>query len=128
MGKYEDLYGIVFKRFEGWNEVAVYPQDYAASKAEEFVRVSAIVSTPGATEKEAKGQLIIEIYTINGLGPRRATIIAGKLDDLFSYKAMGSENGVMQFNVSTMVFLSVDKDLPALQRHLYTANFNYYGN
>jgi hypothetical protein len=73
------------------------------------------------------GQIVIDIFTRSGEGPRRSSQIADLLDKYLVGKIFSSQIGTLQIGPSLTSQGNVDSANPALFRTLYTVNLNYYG-
>lgn len=133
MGKYEALESDVFSIFasQTWkNEnIKTYPVNFVTvNPGAEFIRVSVIPSGDGINIKSVSGLFSVDIFTSAGNGPRRASLIADKLDQYLVGKVLTTSlNGTTQFASSNMRHVGVDKDNPALFRSIYQIPFNYFG-
>jgi len=134
MGKYTDVQDRVFSVFNSntWKAEAIktIPQDVSASNlGDEFIRVSIIPANTGINALSISGVCIIDIFVAAGLGPARYHAIADKLDQYLQQKQIKPllSTTVVQFGISTLVPLGLDKDNPNLTRAKYTIPFNLFG-
>jgi hypothetical protein len=133
MSKYEDLLKDIFSVFDSaaWKaeNIKTYPSNFLAVNAgSEFIRVSIIPGGRGLNVVSVSGVLIIDIFTATGNGPKRAFVIADKLDAYLAAKSLKTDlNASLQFSGSSLGLQAVDPDNPALSRVVYTLPFNYFG-
>jgi hypothetical protein len=133
MGKYIDLQNDLFSLFNGasWKaeNIKTYPNNFVAvNSSNEFIRMTAIPNGEGLNLNSSSGILNIEIFTSAGNGPKRASIIADKLDDYLVGKSLSTvQNNVTQFMNSAMDHLGPDEDNSALHRSIYSIPFNHFG-
>ena len=130
MGKYTDSSLLIFKQFSSqqWKSynVTAVPSDFTPPQGTlEYVRLSVLHNENGLNVMSTSGIIQIDIFTENGKGPARAFEIADMLDNFFSYVAVQRR---LQTGVSALTPLGRDVSNPALQRHLYSTSFNYFGN
>jgi hypothetical protein len=133
MGKYAIVMGDIFSVFDaaGWQSenIKTYPQNHIPIEAPaEWLRVSIVPSSFLSTLDSISGQLIIDIFTSAGNGPKRPFEIADLLDQYLTgkYLETGGE-GATQFLNSSMGDGTLDADNPSLYRSIYTISFNYTG-
>lgn len=128
MGKYLASTQLIFAKFGdiSWTDlgIATGPSDTPLPEGVlEYVRVTVIHGSTSVNHKSISGIVNVEIFTENGLGPTRALEIADALDTLLSKRTSGT-NQTLASNLTPM---GVDKANPALQRHLYSIPFNFFG-
>lgn len=134
MGKYSDLYAHVYSVFgtQEWvNEAIVtFPESFNGNKtANEYITVTMIPSSHELANqtRSVSGQILIDIFTPAGEGPRRSYEIADLLDKHFSGKTKSNGSGSTQFMASVLSGQGEDPDNPSLYRILYSIPFTYYG-
>lgn len=132
MGKYEALEKDVFSIFGSaeWKaeKVLTEPANFVSTTTgSEFIRVNVLPSGKGINRISASGVLIIDIFTPAGSGPKRAALIADKLDKHLVAKTIQLGEGSTQFGDSS--FTPIGKDKADSTRFLssYTISFNYFG-
>ena len=133
MGKYAVVQGDIFSVFDaaGWQaeNIKTYPQNHIPiNPSSEWIRVSIVPSSFLSTLDSLSGQLIIDIFTSAGNGPKRPFEIADILDQYLTGKYLTTGgSGATQFLNSTMGGGALDIDNPSLYRSIYTISFNYTG-
>ncbi len=133
MERYARLEADVFSVFSSnaWKleNIKTYPNNFVAvSTGSEFLRISVIPSGQSLNRSSASGIVIVDIFTQAGNGPHRTSLLADKLDSYLLCKSLSTaENGVTQFNISSLSFVGIDKENNSLYRATYTIPFNYYG-
>lgn len=133
MGKFTDLEKDVFSVFDGvaWKaeNILTVPSNFLGSEmGTEFISVSVIASGASPNTRSISGVCLVDIFIAAGGGPRRASIIADKLDSYLVGKTIPSVvNGVTQFFASSLAHKGVDKANPSLHRSTYTVTFNHFG-
>jgi hypothetical protein len=133
MGKYERIQTDVFSIFNqlAWKaeSIKTYPVNYiSVTQDTEFIRVSVIPSGKGVNLVSSSGLVLIDIFIPAGNGPRRASLIADKLDKyLVGKNIMVQDNAATQFGQSTLVSRGLDRDNPTLYASAYSIPFNYFG-
>ena len=133
MGKYSALQNDIFSVFNSpaWKaeNVKTFPADFIAINAgNEYLRVNVIAGTIGINRRSVSGILIIDIFTPAGLGPKRANLIADKLDSYLENKSVSlSADATTQFGTSVLTPLGTDRDNPSLSRSSYEIPFNFFG-
>lgn len=133
MSKYSRINTDVFSIFSSnaWKaeNIKTYPSNFIAINAgDEFIRVSIIPNGNGINIKSVSGILIIDIFTPAGNGPKRASLIADKLDQYLVGKSINTQSqSTTQFKSSSFGLGSLDKDNPSLFRSSLTIPFNYFG-
>jgi hypothetical protein len=133
MGKYERIQSDVFSVFNQntWKAEAIktYPVNYiSVTQDTEFIRVSVIPSGQGINLISSSGLVLIDIFISAGNGPRRASLIADKLDQYLVGKSLVTENNAnTQFGQSSLVTRGLDRDNPTLYASTYSIPFNYFG-
>ncbi len=133
MGKYMNLQQDIFSIFNSsaWKaeNIKTFPSDFVIVNAgNEFIRVTIVASGAGINLNSVSGVSIIDIFTSAGNGPKRASLIADKLDlHLVGKSVTTQSNAVTQFFTSSLDFKGLDKDNSALSRSTYTIPFNYFG-
>lgn len=132
MNKYTSLEQTVFDIFGSvsWgNEgIPTYPSNFINPDGlTEYIRVSIVASKESINNKSVAGQLIIDIFTAAGEGPKRASQIADILDSHLSSKSISSGGNCMQLQGSTLVAMGKDTTNLALDRKQYIIPFNYFG-
>ena len=131
MGKYTVSTTAIFGQFTTaqWVSTGILavPADFQPPQGTlEYVRVSVLHGNSGINARSTSGIINIDIFTQNGLGPARGLAIADMLDEALSWIAI-NDSGYIQTGVSSLSPIGVDGSNPALQRHLYTTQFNYFG-
>jgi len=129
--KFIDLETQIFAVFgtEAWvaEAIAVYPTSYIKTATDtEFCRLSIIASGRGVNLKSVNGMLIMEIFVPFGIGPKRASMIADKLDKYFVGKTLGTTE-TTQFMESHLAPNGKDSANPTLYKSTYTIAFRHYG-
>jgi hypothetical protein len=135
MGKFSDVSSLVnsiFGSVEWQNEsIVTHPSNFTGDvKGNEYIRVSVLTASNklGYTNLNSMaGQIVIDIFTRSGEGPRRSSQIADLLDKYLVGKIFSSQIGTLQIGPSLTSQGNVDSANPALFRTLYTVNLNYYG-
>jgi hypothetical protein len=133
VGKYTNLETNVFSIFASntWKseKITTYPNNFTVTKnSGEFIRVTIIPSGKGINLISTSGILIIDIFTLAGEGTRRSSLIADRLDNYMVGKSITNLDGSnTQMSNSSLSFIGVDTDNPALYRSNYTIPFNFYG-
>lgn len=133
MGKYTTLQNDIFSIFASaeWEaeSLKTYPTDMVAVNAgTEFIRVNIIADGEGLNVSSVSGILSIDIFVSAGQGPKRANLIADRLDTYLVGKSFqtGAPNST-QFLNSSMSFYGRDPDDQSLSRYNYSIPFNYFG-
>jgi hypothetical protein len=132
MGKYVQLENAVFSIFDSatWKSenIKIYPSNFfAVNPGNEFIKMTIIPGSPGLNLISVSGQLILDIFTPAGNGPRRPTLIADKLDEYLSGKSITTPNGTVQFSSSNFSSSGVDADNASLYKSIYAIPFQFYG-
>lgn len=132
MGKYELLEKDIFSFFDSatWKAegIKTYPSNFVATTpGTEFLRVSIVPSGGGPNLRSASGILMIDIYIPAGNGPRRASLIADKLDSVLVGKSKTIADRATQLFSSAMVHFGLDRDNPAYHRSSYSIPFSHFG-
>lgn len=133
MGKYENLQTNIFSVFNSsqWKSenIKTFPVNYIQLNAgNEFIKVSIIPSGKGINAHSVSGILIIDIFIPAGNGPKRASLIADKLDHYLVGKSFSTQDGNTQFiQNSSLDFKGLDKDNETLFRSSYTIPFTFFG-
>lgn len=130
MGKYEIITAKVHAIFgsTGWNSegVKTYPEGYTPdSTGNEFIRVN--ILNGKSKLKQVSGQVLIEIYTPAGNGPKRTNLIADILDKYLEANTFKFAEGSIQFEFSSLSGVGIDREDSSLNRALYSINFNFFG-
>lgn len=131
MSKYDVIDKAVFGIFGAttWQSegIKTFPSNFTSSvSGNEYIRVSIINGT--SQRNQVSGQVLIEIFTPAGEGPKRATSIAGKLNNYLEGKSfVDIDNNNVQFQFSTLSGRGLDVDNKALHKSLYVINFNFFG-
>src|SRR5210317_324546 len=124
MGKYTDILDDIFSVFDaaGWQaeSIPTYPQNHIpVNPGSEWLRISIVPSSFLSTLDSISGQLIIDIFTSAGNGPKRPFEIADILDQYLTGQYLEtSGNGATQFLNSTMGQGTLDEDNPSLYRSI----------
>jgi hypothetical protein len=134
MGKFTDADALllaVFATSEWQNETIVtHPENFTGNVANnEYIRVKVLHSSGEAffgKLDNLHGQVIIDIFSPAGEGPRRSSEIADTLDKYLVGRVLTSSNGNLQLNSSFLVGYGVDKANAMLYRAVYTLNFTYF--
>lgn len=131
MDKYSALMTSVFSVFDqaGWKSenIKTFPSDYVAIDAgNEFLRVTIIPSGQALNRLSVSGILMIDVFTAAGNGPKRAMLLADKLDTYLQNKTIAATGGNVQFGESAVRPLGKDTANPSLTRHSYTIPFNLF--
>ncbi len=133
MGRFVKLENDIFSIFgsDAWldEEIKTFPANYESNGVDnEYIRVSIVPSGMGINTDSASGILIIDIFTANGKGPRRASEIADVVETFLVGKSINTVgNYVTQFYVGSLAHRGTDKDNPSLFRSTYNIPFNYFG-
>lgn len=132
MGKYIQLENAVFSVFDStaWKaeNIKTYPSNFVAvNPGNEFLKLTVIPGAPGINLISVSGQLILDIFTPAGNGPRRPTTIADKLDEYLSGQSITTPSGSVQFGSSSFSFSGVDSDNASLYKSIYAIPFQFYG-
>lgn len=134
MNKYTSLTDDVYSIFGNplWKAegILTIPDNYAGT-GEEYIRVSIVASEflNMNAPRSCSGQLLIDIFTPAGVGLKRATTIADRLDSYLAGQNIGtSMSGRTQFVTSAFSPKGNDRANPGLYRSLYVIPFKYYGN
>ena len=132
MGKYIQLENAVFSIFDStaWKaeNIKTYPSNFVAvNPGNEFLKLTVIPGSPGINLISVSGQLILDIFTPAGNGPRRPTTIADKLDEYLSGQSISTPDGSVQFKSSSFNFSGVDSDNASLYKSIYAIPFQFYG-
>ena len=133
MGKYERTQADVFSIFNqlAWKaeQIKTYPVNYiSVTQDSEYIRVSVIPSGRGINLNSTSGLVLIDIFISAGNGPRRASLIADKLDKYLVGKSIVTQdNANTQFGQSSLVTKGLDRDNPTLYASTYSIPFNYFG-
>ena len=133
MSKYSQLQTDIFSLFasSSWKaeNIKTFPQNFIAMNAgTEFLRINIIPGNSGINVHSVSGIVIIDIFTPAGKGPKRAFLIADKLDSYIGGKFLPHEGGsATQFASSSLKPLGNDRDNPSLFRFSYEIPFNYFG-
>jgi len=131
--KYDKVSDDIFSVFATAEWVAesipTYPQNHiTVNPSNEFIRISIVPSSFLSTLDSLSGQLIIDIFTPAGNGPKRSFAIADILDQYLVGKSLNTGgNGVTQFLASSLGAGDLDRDNTNLYRVIYTISFNYTG-
>jgi len=131
MGKYSNIDDLIFSIFASstWKaeKIQTFPSNFVKTKSlEEYIRVSIISSGLGVNFRSVSGELIIDIFSKSGTGPKQSSEIADKLDNYLSGKTIILLNGtsVQLFN-SVIQDRGQDPDNPTLNRVVYSIPFSY---
>ena len=98
MGKYSNIDDLIFSIFASstWKaeKIQTFPSNFVKTKSlEEYIRVSIISSGLGVNFRSVSGELIIDIFSKSGTGPKQSSEIADKLDNYLSGKTIILLNG-----------------------------------
>jgi hypothetical protein len=132
MGKYSNVQDDIFSIFNStsWKaeNIKTFPNNFVAvTPGNEFIRVSVISRNVGINIESVSGILMIDIFTSAGNGPKRANLIADKLDQYLVGKSVSTTSGnATQFMNSTLDFRGLDSSDPSLSRSNYSVSFNYF--
>lgn len=108
--------------------IKTYPSNYIAVNAgNEFIRVDVFPGGNGPNFDSVKGAIYIDIYTPAGSGPKRAAIIADKLDNHMAGKLLATPTGNVQMFESVFQNKGVDPENKTLHRSIYSINFTFFG-
>lgn len=132
MNKYEELYKNVYSVFasDNWKaeDIKTVPSNFSGDTAGTYIRVSIIPS--GYQEvnflKSVSGQVMIDIFTPIGYGPKLSYEIADILDNYLAGKEFRI-TGTTQFLSSSLSLVGVDSDNSNLYRMIYSIPFNHFG-
>ena len=135
MGKYSSLQEDIFSIFKstGWvsENIKTHPSNFAApGNGDEYIRVSIVAGKTGGANplKSVSGQLLIDIFTAAGRGPKNANTIADVLDSYLAGACLRTTSGgTTQLSGSTLVSTGNDTANPSLSRSIYSISFNYFG-
>lgn len=133
MGKYTELEGSIYAIFATpeWQAetIKTFPSNYIGSGVE-FIRVSIIASSYSMVNppKSASGQLIIDIFVPAGMGTKRSSYIADRLDVYLAGKTISTNVGTTQLGISSLGALIPDGIDASLARVSYSISFNFFGN
>lgn len=133
MGKYERIQADVFSIFSqlAWKaeQIKTYPVNYiSVTQESEYIRVSIVPTGKGINLVSSSGLVLIDIFISAGNGPRRASLIADKLDKYLVGKNIITQDTVnTQFGQSSLVNKGLDPDNPTLYASTYSIPFNYFG-
>lgn len=132
MDKYANLENAILAIFgtSGWNAEAIktFPANFVAvGSGSEFIRVSIVPGGEGINLNSVSGVLIIDIFVSAGMGLKRSSVIADRLDSYLVGKSFTTSSGVLQLAGSGLAHKGVDKDDPSLHRSAYTVSFNFFG-
>jgi hypothetical protein len=132
MGKYSNVQDDIFSIFNStsWKaeNIKTFPNNFVAvMPGNEFIRVSVISRNVGINIESVSGILMIDIFTSAGNGPKRANLIADKLDQYLVGKSVSTLTGsTTQFMSSALDFRGIDTSDPALSKSNYSVPFNYF--
>lgn len=133
MGKYTSLESDIYSIFStpAWQaeSIKTFPANYTGS-GDEFVRVSIIASGNSIVNppRSASGQLIIDIFVPAGMGTKRSSYIADRLDVYLAGKTISTNVGTTQLGISSLGALIPDGIDASLARVSYSISFNFFGN
>ena len=131
MGKYSNIDDLIFSIFASsiWKaeKIQTFPSNFVKTKSlEEYIRVSIISSGSGVNLKSISGELIIDIFSKAGTGPKISSEIADKLDNYLFGKTITLSNGIsVQLFNSAIQDRGQDPDNPTLNRVIYSIPFSY---
>jgi hypothetical protein len=131
--KYQSLESGVFAVFNSseWSSenIKTVPGNFVAKDTgDEFIAVSIIPGGESVNANSSTGLVMIDIYIPAGKGPRRASLIADKLDTHLLRRDVVSSTGRVQFpRASSLAFPGRDEQNPALFRATYSIPFNFFG-
>ena len=133
MGKYETISRLVNSIFgtPEWalEAIPTYPPNFAIpSGTTKAIRLSIVASGSNKVSfpKSVSGQIIIDIFTSVGDGPKQGNLISDTLDRYISGKSI-TDGGTIQTSESTLVDMGDDTADKSLRRFKYSISFNYYG-
>jgi hypothetical protein len=134
MGKYTDMESLVSSVFASaeWlaETIVTHPSNFEGDVvSNEYIRMK-ILSVSGEAFfgklDNIHGQVIIDIFTPAGEGPKRSSEIADTLDKYLVGRVLTSSNGCLQLGMSYLVGYGADKANEMLYRAIYTLNFTYF--
>lgn len=131
MGKYlniqNDVYSVFATKLWQAENIKTFPVGIQADSSE-YIRINILSNGLGINRVSVSGMLMIDIFIEAGTGPKRAYLIADRLDAYLESKTMKTaQNGSTQFESSNLVNLGVDKDDKSLYRYSYSLPFHYHG-
>jgi len=136
MGKHTDATTLAMSAFAsvGWTgeKIATMPSNFTGSvKGNEYIRVHLLMTNSLMTFNKSEpmaGQMVIDIFTPSGAGPKRAAQIADTLDKYLVGKTFQSSTGMnnMQFGASILNDGATDKANQMLFRNIYTVPVSYF--
>jgi len=128
MSRYESLENDIFSVFEKpeWaNEgIPTFPANYKIPEGlVEFIRINILPGSPGYNIRSISGVLILEIFSLVGVGSTRTYQIADILDTYLNGKTVSNT----QFMGSVLDSIVVDAVNESLNKTKYQISFNYNG-
>jgi len=132
MGKYIDLQNDIFSVFamQAWTDegILTYPSSVVPDNpGTEFIRIDIIPSGSGVNLISTSGIVIVDIFTLISLGPKRSSEIADLLDIHLSGKSFNTGAGTTQFKGSNFSPIKQDRVNTSLGMATYSINFNHFG-
>ena len=111
-------------------DIAVYPSDFNADiRSDNYFRYSVITSNSMRLDyygrKEARGEVIVSIFTKREKGPQYVTSLCDKLDIVLSNKSFAENK--LQTTTSYLLRLGTDPADDTLTRTDYHLPFTYFG-
>jgi hypothetical protein len=131
MGKYSDLITNVFSVFAlpAWKSTGLetVPQGFVGVQPPPYIRVSILASGDSINSVSTSGIIIADIFTINGMGPAPAAVIADQLDLFLLGKSFSYDGSVTQVAIeSNFRVIGPDTENNSLCRSVYQAQFNHF--
>ena len=131
MGKYSDLISNVFSVFAlpAWKATGLetVPQGFVGTQPPPYIRVSVLASGSGLNALSTSGIIIADIFTVNGMGPSPAALIADQLDTFLLAKSFSYDGSVTQIAAeSNFRVIGPDPENNSLCRSVYQAQFNHF--
>ena len=124
----KDIFGVFADPSWTLENIKTIPNNFPTDGLLEFVRVSVIPSGMPLNENSASGLIIAEIFSQAGVGPKRASELADKLDKYLSKRTINSVAGkVTQTHLGVRSSLVADKDNPNLVKSTFSVSFNHFG-
>jgi hypothetical protein len=132
MSKFTKLQEAVFSILSSsaWQNEAIVtiPSDmHLEPLPSEFVRVTILSDGSSLNNLSISGLLIMEIFTPANQGPKRASLIADKLDQLFSNRTVLNGLRTTQFGSTSLRPDGPDKVVKTLTKSTLSVSVNHFG-
>lgn len=130
MGKFTRLLQDVLSIFgtTEWiaENIKVVPQNFVGNTdATEYIRVSVVSGGVGINALSTSGLIMIDIFTPQGMGPARSSVIADKLDAYLLGKSFGNSGATTQV-LKTSNLKVVGSKESLLCHSIYQVQFNHF--